>query len=82
MSSKKLIIKGTKTQKVLLALEVLVVIFMLAFAVIGKHYAKISDDIISRVNSICVFLTIALSFIISSKAVSGENDEEENKDNK
>lgn len=76
MASKGIIIQGTKTQKVLFVIEVLIIIFMLAFAIIGKHFAEISDDIISKVNFICAFSTIAISFIISSKAVSGENNEE------
>jgi len=79
MSKKKLVIKGSKKQKILLAIEVLIIIFMLAFAVIGKHVAKIDDEIILRVNYVCVFLTIVLSFIISAEAAKKEENDNKKK---
>jgi len=63
--SKNITIKGNKKQKILLGIQVFIIAFMLIFAVIGKHFLKIDDSIISNVMFGCIILVVVILNIIS-----------------
>jgi len=82
-NKKKFVIEGTKKQKILLVIQLFLIIFMLAFAVIGKHVLKIEDSAIFTVIDICVPLIIAIMAIILllEKDHKDDKNTKKNKDN-
>lgn len=61
---KKFKLEGTKKQKILLIVQLFLIIFMIAFMIIGEHIVNIEDPIIYNVIDICVPLIIAIMTII------------------
>jgi len=75
-NKKKIIIKGTKKQKILLGLQMLIVVFILVFTVVAKHVLKIDDSIISKTIFIGVAIVFGLMLIINSLEKDDDKDED------